>query len=71
MDRTCSTHGELRNAYNISIIKLEGNRPLKRLRSRLEDYIRMDVWEIGWKLVDWIHLTEDRNRWRVMSLRVP
>jgi hypothetical protein len=33
-------------------------------------------WIIGFGDVDWIHLAEDRNRWRVlvntvMSLRVP
>jgi hypothetical protein len=36
----------------------------------------MDVREIGWKGVDWIHLTEDRDQLQavvntVMNLRVP
>jgi len=39
----CSTHGEMRNAYKISISKAEGNRPLRRSRRRWEDNIRMDV----------------------------
>jgi hypothetical protein len=35
----------------------------------------MDLREIGWGSVDWIQLTQDRNRWRalvntVMNLRV-
>jgi hypothetical protein len=36
----------------------------------------MDLREIGFEDVDWIHLTRDRDRWRavvntVMNLRVP
>jgi hypothetical protein len=37
--------GELRSAYNISVGKPEGNRPLGRTRRRWED-IRMDIREI-------------------------
>jgi hypothetical protein len=44
--------------------------------SRWEDNIRMDVREIGWKVVGWMHLAQDRDQWRgfvqtVMDLRVP
>jgi hypothetical protein len=40
------------------------------------DNIKMDVVEIGWGVVDWIGLAQDRYRWRalvnaVMNLRVP
>jgi len=36
----------------------------------------MDLREIGFKGMDWIHLTQDRNQWRavmntVMNLQVP
>jgi hypothetical protein len=36
----------------------------------------MDLREIRWEDVDWIHLTQDTDQWRalvntVMSLRVP
>jgi len=36
----------------------------------------MDLKEIGWEGVDWIHLTNDRGYWRVlvntvMNMRVP
>jgi hypothetical protein len=38
--------------------------------------IRIDLREIGWKGVDWMHLAQDRNQWRtvvnsVMKYRVP
>jgi len=40
------------------------------------DNIRMDLWEIGWKGVDWIHLAQDRDQWQdlanmVMNFWVP
>jgi hypothetical protein len=68
--------GEMRNAYKISVVKREGKRPLGRLNYRWEDNIRMDLREIGWEGVDWIHLAQDRDQWRavvktVMNLRVP
>jgi hypothetical protein len=28
--------------------------------------IKMDLAEIGWKLVGWIHLAEDRDQWRAL-----
>jgi hypothetical protein len=42
--------------------KLEGRRPLGRLRHRWKGNIRMDLQEIGWEGVDWIHLAPDRNQ---------
>jgi hypothetical protein len=40
------------------------------------DNIRMDLVEVGWGDVDWIGLTQDRDRWRalvnlVLNIRVP
>jgi hypothetical protein len=68
--------GEVRGVYNILVSKPEGSRPLGRPRRRWEDNIKMDLREIGFGNVDWIHLAQDRDRWRtllntVMSLRVP
>jgi hypothetical protein len=68
--------GEVRGAYNILVGRPEGRRPLGRPRRRWEDNIKMDLTEIGFGDVDWIHLAQDRDRWRavvntVMNLRVP
>jgi hypothetical protein len=68
--------GEVRGAYNILVGKPEGRRPLGRPRRRWEDNIKMDLREIRFGDVDWIHWARDRDRWRalvntVMNLRVP
>jgi hypothetical protein len=47
-------------AYRVLVGKYEGKRPLRRPRLRLGDNIRMDLREIGWEDVDWIHLAQDR-----------
>jgi hypothetical protein len=67
--------GEGRNMYRVLVGKPEGKRPLGRPRRRWEDGIKMDLNEIGWGGVEWIHLAQDRDRWRavvsaVMNLRV-
>jgi hypothetical protein len=60
----------------ILVEKHEGKRPLGRPRRRWEDNIGMGLREIMWGGVDWIHVVQDRNEWRVlvntvMNLRVP
>jgi hypothetical protein len=68
--------GEVRGAYNILVGKPKGRRPLGRPRRRWEDNINMDLGEIGFGDVDWIHLARDTDKWRalvntVMNLWVP
>jgi hypothetical protein len=67
--------GEGRNVYRVLVGKTEGKRPLGRPRRRWEDGIKMDLGEIGWGGVEWIHLAQDRDHWwalvnAVMNLRV-
>jgi hypothetical protein len=68
--------GENSNAYRVLVGKPEGKRPLGRHICRLEDNIKMDLKEIGWGSMDWIHLAHDRDQWRalvntVINVRVP
>jgi hypothetical protein len=58
----CVTHwrGQERKVYKVFVGKSEGKRPLGRPRRRWEDGIRMDLREIGWGSVEWIHLVQDR-----------
>jgi hypothetical protein len=67
--------GEGRNVYRVLMGRSEGKRPLGSPRHRLEDGNKLDLRDIGWGRVEWIHLAQDRDRWRaivnaVMNLRV-
>jgi hypothetical protein len=69
--------GQGRNVYRTLMGMPEGKRPLERPRRRWEDGIKMGPGAgggVGWG-VEWIHLAQDRDRWRavvsaVMNLRV-
>jgi hypothetical protein len=57
---------EVRGAYNILVRRPEGRRPLGRPRRRWEDNIKMNLREIGFEDVEWTHLAQDRDRWRLL-----
>jgi streptomycin 6-kinase len=70
-----ATNGEKRNAYKLLVRKPEEKRPLESIDTHV-DNIKMDLGEVGWDVVDWIGLAQDRNRWRalmnsVLKPRVP
>jgi hypothetical protein len=65
MGRICSTN-EKRNAYRILVGKPEGKKPLGRQRRRWVDNIKINLREIEWDGVDWIHLAQDRDQWRAL-----
>jgi hypothetical protein len=56
--------------------KTEGTRSIGKPGHKWEDIITMDLGEIVWSGMDWIHLAEDRDPWQavmnmVMNLWVP
>jgi hypothetical protein len=60
--------------YNI--IMLIRQRPSGKIRRTRVDNIKMDLSEIGWGGMDWIHLAQQRDQWRAlvntaMNLRLP
>jgi hypothetical protein len=32
----------------------------------MEDNVRMNLREIGWEVMDWSHLIENRSKWRAV-----
>jgi hypothetical protein len=49
------------NACRILVGKPEGKRPLGRPRRKWVDNIKMVVTEIGWDVMDWTYLAQDRD----------
>jgi len=65
----CSSYGGGgggRGIYRVLMGKPEGKRPLWIHRRRWEDNIKMDLQEVGCVGMDWINLTQDRDRWRAL-----
>jgi hypothetical protein len=66
---------ESRGIYKVLVGKPRKEATLRPIR-RWEDNLKMDLQEVGWGDMDWIHVALDRDRWRalvraVMNLRVP
>jgi hypothetical protein len=57
--------GEVRGVHRVLVGKPEGQRPLGRRRRIWEDNIKMDL-QKGCGGMDWIELTQDRDRWRAL-----
>ena len=54
--------GATRGVYRVLVGKPEGMRPFGRSRRRWEDNIKMYLQEVGCRGMDWIDLTQDRDR---------
>ena len=65
-----------RGVNSILVGKPERKKLLGRPRRRWEDNIKMYIKEVGCRVMDWIELAHDRDRWRavvnvVMNIRIP
>jgi hypothetical protein len=58
--------GESRGLYRVLVGKPEGKRPLGTPRRRWEYKIKMNLQEVGCRGMDWIHMTQYRDRWRTL-----
>ena len=66
---------EKRGVYRVLVWKPEGKRPLGEPRRRWVDNNKLNLQELGCRVMDWFEMTQDRDRWRalvnaVMNLRV-
>jgi hypothetical protein len=46
--------------------KLEDTRPFGRLRLRWDDNITIDLKDVRYEDVDWIHVIQDEDQWRAL-----
>jgi hypothetical protein len=68
--------GNVRNAYEVLVGKVEGKRSLGIPRSSSEDNVRKSFKKIGWEGVYLMRPSQDMDQWpalvnTVMNLRVP
>ena len=60
--------GEGRGVYRVLVGKPDGKSLLGISRRRWEDNIKMDLQELGCGGMDWIELTQGRDRWRHLCM---
>ena len=72
MGRACSAYGGKERLYKVLVGELEGKRQLGRPKSKWEDYIKVDLQEVGcgvWTTTIWLRMRTVVNA--VMNLQVP
>jgi hypothetical protein len=53
----------MRNAYKIMVGKSEGKRPLGFPGRTLENNLKMNLQEVWFEDLEWIHQAKDRDQW--------
>jgi hypothetical protein len=76
MGGACSANRERIGVCRVLVGNYEGKRPLGRSRRRWQDDVKMDLQLVVWRVMNWIDVGQDRDRWRalvnaVMRLRAP
>ena len=66
----CSANGASRGVYRVVVAKPEGKRTLGIPGRRWEFNIKIDLQKVGCEGMDWIDLTQDRDRWRPLVCAV-
>jgi hypothetical protein len=66
-DELCGACGANEERKNVCVGKPKGKRPLGRSRHRWVDNIKIDLVRIGWCVVDWFGLAQDRYKWRALG----
>jgi hypothetical protein len=68
--------GKRRGACRVLVVRPDVKIPLGRPTHRWEKNIKMKLQEVRWASVNWVHLSQGRDRWRavvnvVMNFRIP
>jgi hypothetical protein len=50
--------------------KPERKKPLRKLRCRWENNMKINLRDAGWGGIDWIDLVQDRKQWRALMSMV-
>jgi len=66
MGRACSTYGERRGVYRVSVGKYGGKGQLGKSRHRWEDNMKTDLQEVGCGGMGWVVVAQDRDRWQAL-----
>ena len=59
-----------RSVYRFVVGNHEGKRPFEIPRRRWEDNVKLVLKKFGWKRVDWIDSTHDKDKWRTHVIAV-
>jgi hypothetical protein len=75
MNGAFGTHGKEKEYVKKWVRKPEEKKPQQIHRCGCEDNIKINLREIGWDILEWIHLAQEKDQWRaavntVMSIRV-
>ena len=66
LGRTCVTHDGERKFINGMVRKPEEKRPLGNPRRRSEYNIKMILELVGWDSMDWTHVAQNKDKWRLL-----
>ena len=58
--------GHKRHECTVLVGRPEGKKPLVKPRHKWENKSKLDLQEVGWGGMDWINLTQDRDRWQAL-----
>jgi hypothetical protein len=62
--------GDRESANRVLVGRLRGKRTLGRSRHNWDDNINIDIQEVGWRVMDFIVVAQDRDRWHALFIAV-
>jgi hypothetical protein len=70
MDRSCNAYGGVKRRRRGFGGKISVKEPLEKSSHRWEDNIKIDLREVSCGSMDWIELSQDRDRWQAIVIAV-